>query len=92
MTHWVLKLIPYLDDLWNAIRARDAWMAFKLILTMIVYAAVASGLVIIAGCGQVSYDSAGRPAYNTVHTQERSSISRTDIVKPDDFEVAPAPK
>lgn len=84
MTHWVLKLIPYLDDLWRAIQARDWPMVFKLLLTMIVYAAVASGLVIIAGCGQIRYDSAGQPVYQT------STITRTDVVKPSDFEVAPS--
>lgn len=83
-THWLLKMIPYLDDLWAAIRARDMWMAFKILMTMIVYACVASGIVVLAGCGSIKYNSAGEPIYS------QSSITRTDIVKPNDFEAAPS--
>jgi hypothetical protein len=86
MSAWILKMVPYLNDLWKALRARDYVMAFKLVLTMIVYAAIASGLVVLAGCGKVAYDSSGASGPTTY----RSEVTRTDIVKPNDFEVAPS--
>lgn len=78
----LLKTLPHLKEAVDAFAKGDMRGGFIHLLTGVVQFALISGLVVLAGCGSISYDSTGKTPVPIVSKSDNREVIKEVEVRP----------